>query len=64
MLKKIIQQVHSHLDARSVLSVREHDQKARTPVMDFFNIPTMNDQCVEDRPSEEYLANLTESSSR
>jgi hypothetical protein len=26
-------------DARSVLSVREHDKMARTPLADFFSIP-------------------------
>jgi hypothetical protein len=27
-------------DARSVLSVREHDKRARTPLAAFFNIPS------------------------
>jgi hypothetical protein len=31
----------SDFDARSVLSVREHDKMARTPLVDFFNIPSM-----------------------
>ncbi|MEC4674889.1 MAG: hypothetical protein VST68_11935 [Nitrospirota bacterium] len=29
----------SHLDARSVLTVREHGTRARTPLAAFFNIP-------------------------
>ena len=39
MVKKVIQQGHSPFDARSVLSVREHDKMARTPLVAFFNIP-------------------------
>ncbi len=39
MIKKVIQQGRSHLDARSVPSVREHGQRARTLLGAFFNIP-------------------------
>jgi hypothetical protein len=39
MVKKVIQQGHSHFDARSVLPGREHGKRARTPLVDFFNIP-------------------------
>jgi hypothetical protein len=39
MVKKVIQQGHSHFDARSVLPVREHGKRARTPLVAFFNIP-------------------------
>ena len=39
MIKKVIQQDRSLFDARSVLLVREHDKKARTPLVAFFNIP-------------------------
>jgi len=41
MIKKVIQQGRSNFDARSVLSVREHDKMAKTPLVDFFNIPSM-----------------------
>jgi len=34
-----IQQGRSHFDARSVLTVREHGKRARTPLAAFFNIP-------------------------
>jgi hypothetical protein len=34
MVKKVIQQGHSHFDARSVLPVREHGKRARTPLVD------------------------------
>ncbi len=37
--KKFVQQGRSPLDARSVLSVREHGKRARTPLAAFFNIP-------------------------
>jgi hypothetical protein len=37
--KKFVQQGRSLFDARSVLSVREHDKMARTPLAAFFNIP-------------------------
>jgi len=37
--KKSVQQGRSHFDARSVLSVREHGKRARTPLAAFFNIP-------------------------
>jgi len=37
--KNFVQQGRSHFDARSVLSGREHDKRARTPLADFFNIP-------------------------
>ncbi len=40
--KMSVQQGHSPLDARSVLSVREHGKRARTPLAAFFNIPFMN----------------------
>jgi len=36
--KKSVQQGRSRFDARSVLSVREHDKKVRTPLAVFFNI--------------------------
>jgi hypothetical protein len=39
MVKKVVQQGRSDFDARSVLSVREHDKMARTPLVAFFNIP-------------------------
>ncbi len=39
MFKKGIQQGRSHFGARSVREVREHDKKARTPLVIFFNIP-------------------------
>ncbi len=39
--KKFVQQGRSPFDARSVLSVREHGKRARTPLAAFFNIPTM-----------------------
>jgi hypothetical protein len=39
MVKKAIQQGRSRFGARSVLSVREHGKTARTPLVDFFNIP-------------------------
>jgi hypothetical protein len=41
--KKSVQQGRSLFDARSVLSVREHGKKARTPLAAFFNIPTMTE---------------------
>ncbi|WP_443147852.1 hypothetical protein [Nitrospira sp.] len=41
MFKNVIQQGHSHIGARSVSSVREHDKTARTPLGAFFNIPIM-----------------------
>ena len=37
--KKSVQQGRSLFDARSVLSVREHGKKARTPLAAFVNIP-------------------------
>ena len=37
--KKSVQQGRSHFDARSVLIVREHGKRARTPLAAFFNIP-------------------------
>ena len=39
MIKKAIQQGHSYFDARSVLSAREHDKMARTPVVAFATFP-------------------------
>ncbi len=36
-----IQQGRSHFDARSVLIVREHGKRARTPLAAFFNIPRL-----------------------
>jgi len=39
MVKKFVQQSRSLFDARSVLSVREHDKMARTPLAAFSNIP-------------------------
>jgi hypothetical protein len=41
MVKKVLQQGHSDFDARSVLPVREHDKMARTPLVAFFNIPSL-----------------------
>jgi hypothetical protein len=41
MVKKVIQQGRSHFDARSVLPGREHRKTARTPLVAFFNIPSM-----------------------
>ena len=38
------QQGRSHFDARSVLTVREHDKMARTPLAAFFNIPMKGNQ--------------------
>ncbi len=38
--KKFVQQGRSLFSARSVLSVREHDKMARTPLVAFFNIST------------------------
>ncbi len=40
--KKSVQQGRSPFDARSVLSVREHGKRARTPLAAFFNIPDLN----------------------
>jgi len=40
MFKKVVQQGHSHFDARSVYEVREHGKMARTPLAAFFNIPS------------------------
>ena len=37
--KKFVQQGRSHFHARSVLIVREHGKRARTPLAAFFNIP-------------------------
>jgi len=42
--KKPVQQGRSLFGARSVLPVREHGKKARTPLADFFNIPYEEDQ--------------------
>ncbi|MCH7615169.1 MAG: hypothetical protein IH978_05465 [Nitrospinae bacterium] len=36
-----IQQGRSHFDERSVLIVREHGKRARTPLAAFFNIPNI-----------------------
>ncbi len=36
-----VQQGRSHFGARSVLSVREHEKMARTPLAAFFNIALM-----------------------
>ncbi len=40
--KKSIQQGRSPFDARSVLPVREHGKRARTPLVAFFNIPIID----------------------
>ena len=37
--KKSVQQGHRHVDARSVLALREHGKMARTPLAAFFNCP-------------------------
>ncbi len=37
--KKFVQQGRSRFDERSVLIVREHGKRARTPLAAFFNIP-------------------------
>ncbi len=42
--KKFVQQGRSRFDARSVLSVREHGKRARTPLAAFFNIPNIAKQ--------------------
>jgi hypothetical protein len=42
MVKKVIQQGHSSFDERSVLSVREHGKRARTPLVACFNILRMD----------------------
>jgi hypothetical protein len=39
--KKSVQQGRSPFDARSVLIVREHGKRARTPLAAFFNIPSI-----------------------
>jgi len=39
--KKSVQQGRSHFDERSVLIVREHGKRARTPLAAFFNIPIL-----------------------
>jgi hypothetical protein len=39
--KKFVQQGRSHFDARSVLIVREHGKRARTPLAAFLNIPLL-----------------------
>jgi hypothetical protein len=41
MFKKVVQQGHSHFDARCVHGVREHGKMARTPLATFFNIPIL-----------------------
>ncbi len=40
--KKFVRQGRSRFDARSVLPVREHGKRARTPLATFFNIPKKN----------------------
>jgi hypothetical protein len=42
--KMSVQQGRSLFDARSVLPVREHGKKVRTPLAAFFNIPYEEDQ--------------------
>ncbi len=44
--KKSVQQGRSHFGVRSVLVLREHGKRARTPLAAFFNIPHMN---IEER---------------
>jgi hypothetical protein len=44
MFKKVVQQGHSHFDARSVHEVRGHGKMARTPLAAFFNIPQIHSQ--------------------
>jgi len=39
--KKFVQQGRSPFEARSVLPVREHSKRERTPLAAFFNIPSM-----------------------
>jgi len=39
MVKEVIQQGRSHFGARSVLPVREHSKRARTPLVTFSNLP-------------------------
>ncbi len=39
MFKKVVQQGHSHFEARSVHLVREHGTMARTPLAALFSIP-------------------------
>ena len=40
--KQSVQQGRSHFCARSVLAVREHGKRARTPLAAFFNRPFSN----------------------
>jgi len=47
--KKFVQQGRSRFDARSVLPVREHGKRARTPLADFFNIPIMRSELAATR---------------
>jgi len=42
--KKFDQQGRSPFGERSVLIVREHGKRARTPLAAFFNIPTLKDR--------------------
>jgi len=48
--KKSVQQGRSPLDARSVLIVREHGKRARTPLAAFFKIPIYNEPFVDNTP--------------
>ncbi len=49
--KKSVQQGRSHFDERSVLIVREHGKRARTPLAAFFNIPLITASNLGIRPS-------------
>jgi len=47
--RRVLQQGRSHFDARSVLSVREHGKRARTPLAAFFNIPYIEEEYLDTR---------------
>ena len=44
-----VQQGRSQVDARNVLTVREHGKVARTLLADFFNIPRREAKAVSGR---------------
>jgi len=50
--KKFVQQGRSPFDARSVLSVREHGKRARTPLAAFFNIPSCLNKPIQNTHGE------------
>jgi len=53
--KKFVQQGRSRFDARSVLIVREHGKRARTPLAAFFNIPILYQEIVA---AEQYIIRI------